>query len=83
MPAPSSTTSTPFVREPFPGFVGKRYWVCNDKQWHLVMQVYDDGMTDVLCSENVQVLQPQPNTTNDDLPMCKTCVELHFGSNKK
>jgi hypothetical protein len=80
---PETTTSNSFAREPFPGFTGKRYWVCDDQQWHLVMKVYDGGMTDVLCSENVQVLQPQPDTRNADPPMCKVCVELHFGNNKR
>lgn len=78
--APSSMNDTdrPFV----PGYVGKLYGVCDDDQWHLVMKVYDDGMTDVLCSENVRVIQPQPPSENNTLPMCKTCVDLHFGSKK-
>lgn len=76
--APSSMNMTdrPFVA----GYVGKRYGVCDDNVWHLVMKVYDDGMTDVLCSENVRVIQPQPPSENNNLPMCKDCVNLHFGN---
>jgi len=76
--APSSMNATdrPFV----PGYVGKRYGVCDDKQWHLILKIYEDGMTDVICSENVRVVQPQPPTEGNDYPMCKDCVNLHFGS---
>ena len=78
--APSSMNMTdkPFI----PGYVGKRYGVCDDSQWHLVMKVYEDGMTDVLCSDNVRVVMPQPPSENSTLPMCKECVKLHFGSPK-
>jgi len=72
-----------FAREPFPGFTGKRYWICDDSQYHLVMKVYEDGMTDVLCSENIRVLQPQPADPGGKTPMCKACVALHFGGNNK
>jgi hypothetical protein len=76
--APSSANATmaPFV----PGYSGKRYGVCDDKIWHLVLKVYDDGMTDVQCSENVRVVQPQPPTEDNDFPMCEKCVLLHFGN---
>lgn len=63
-----------------PGFVGKRYGLCTDGSWHLVLTVHESGTADVQCSADATLVYPQP--TDNDLPMCKECVELHFGTKR-
>lgn len=63
-----------------PGYEGKRYGMCSDGLWHLVMKIYADGMTDTLCAVDVTVVQPQP--TNDISIMCDECVEIHLGKKR-
>lgn len=78
-PSSANATNKPFI----PGYEGRRYGVCDDKAWHLILKIHDCGMTDVLCSENVRVVQPQPPTESSDFPMCKLCVNLHFENTSK
>jgi hypothetical protein len=66
----------------FVGWKGKRYLLCTDDQWHLVLEIRDEGVADTQCCENVQVVLPVPEGQGDS-PMCQTCVKLQFTANKE
>lgn len=64
------------AQEMAPGFVGKRYGLCTDNTWHLVLRVYESNTADVQCSADATLVYPQPS--GSDAPMCRECVNLHF-----
>jgi len=70
----------PFERPLEPGWQGKRYLLCSDGVWHLVLGIRDGNVADTQCCEDVDVQLPLPEGSTE--PMCETCVKLHFDSKK-
>lgn len=63
-----------------PGWRGKRYLLCSDGLWHLVLEVHPNLMADTQCCADANVVLPVPS--GDASPMCETCVKLHFAPKK-
>lgn len=59
-----------------PGFKGKRYGLCSDGMWHLVLRILPDGRVDTQCAADAFVEQPQPSGSTT--PMCQECSALQF-----
>lgn len=80
--ASTATTSRKMVQQelPFenfePGWQGKRYLLCTDGQWHLVLRILPGLVADTQCCEDAHVVLPPPNGTVE--PMCSQCTSLHF-----
>ena len=70
----------PFSENFVPGWSGKRYLLCSDGAWHLVLEIRDGMVVDTQCCADATLVYPVPE--GDDrrvhLPMCKECVALHF-----
>lgn len=66
----------PFEAPLQPGWRGKRYLLCTDGKWHLVLSILDDGRADTQCCEDTHVSLPLPDASQE--PMCETCVKLQF-----
>lgn len=58
-----------------PGWQGKRYLICSDNKWHLVLAIHEGLVGDTQCCEDVTVL---PLSSANSQPMCETCVQLQF-----
>lgn len=67
----------PFDQTLAPGWTGKRYLLCTDGAWHLVVAIRDNMVADTQCCEDVQVVLPVPD--HDTSPMCGQCTSLQFG----
>lgn len=63
------------------GWAGKRYLLCSDTQWHLVLSILDGARADTQCCADVAVVLPQPDGSRE--LMCSECVALHFAPKKK
>jgi hypothetical protein len=70
----------PFEEPLQPGWQGKRYLLCNDGQWHLVLRILDGDMADTQCCADVEVILPPASGSRE--PMCQECVRLHFAPKK-
>lgn len=63
------------------GWQGKRYLLCSDLRWHLVLEIREGMVADTQCCEDVHVIQPQPESPNSN-PLCETCAKIHFATSK-
>lgn len=66
----------PFDEPLRPGWKGRRYLLCSDGLWHLVLFIHDAEMADTQCCADVYVRLPPPSDSRE--PMCETCTKLHF-----
>lgn len=58
-----------------PGWKGKRYGLCTDSQWHLILEILLNGIVDTLCCADVQLVDEIKG--KEDSPMCEECMKLH------
>lgn len=70
----------PFEEPLQAGWQGKRYLLCSDGQWHLVLRILDGDMADTQCCEDVEVILPPPDDSKE--PMCTECTKLQFAPKK-
>lgn len=71
----------PFEEPLQPGWAGKRYLLCTDGQWHLILRILDGDMADTQCCADVEVVLPPPDGSRE--AMCPECVKLHFAPKNK
>lgn len=69
----------PFEEQIGPGWVGKRYLLCSDNTWHLVLDIMGDGRVNTQCCADA-FLVPQPECSNAS--MCNECSQLQFAPKK-
>lgn len=67
----------PFGEDFRPGWTGKRYLLCTDGVWHLILAIHPNLMADSQCCSDTTVVLPVPDSVAD-APMCQECAKLHF-----
>lgn len=72
----------PFGEDFKPGWKGKRYLLCTDGTWHLVLEIHPGLIADSQCCSDTTVVLPVP-TLDAGSPMCPDCVSLQFPSPAK
>lgn len=71
--------SLPFEEPIGPGWKGKRYLLCSDGVWHLVLDIMEDGRANTQCCADAFIVpQPQVSTAG----MCAECTQLQFAVKK-
>ena len=73
----------PFDSQFTPGWTGERYLRCNDRQWHLVLAVYDGGVVDTQCGADASLAESVTTERLDKFPMCETCVMIQGNKKRK
>lgn len=69
----------PFEEPHEPGWKGKRYLLCDDGVWHLVLAILDGYVADTQCCANVHIVKPTPDNDQNH-SMCPECSKLQFVS---
>ena len=64
------------------GWRGKRYLLCSDGVWHLVLEIREGLVADTQCCENVKVVLPRPDAP-EALPPCNICATLQYAQPKR
>ncbi len=67
----------PFWEDFKPGWKGKRYLLCTDGVWHLILEIHPNLMADSQCCSDTTVVLPVPEFDTSS-PTCPDCVRLQF-----
>jgi hypothetical protein len=60
-----------------PGWKGKRYLLCSDGVWHLVLEIRADYVAETQCGADVTVAQQEEHSQH---PMCSDCAAIQGAS---
>lgn len=60
-----------------PGWHGKRYLLCSDGVWHLVLEVGAEYRAETQCGADVMVAQQEERSNH---PLCQECAAIQGAS---